>query len=434
MPNLNTKSVPDLSVPERMERSPNFSVFGYHVAEGSEVVAQEMIHSGNLDAALDYKAELGDRPDPLDSRVPRLSRLVLKLAGREDEVLTPDERKLKRDYSIEPRARNAKEMLGYKQANLEMWQKNARGRFRLYSERANKKSNQDYDAASAAQANFHKEMPQIVRDAYESSLKEAGEHKSLFEWLAGGQDGESGATDEQLTNFLQWNVDKYEKINAQPETRAMFEREKVIYGQRLQLLVDEGLLPEVVMDRLAAFDSGNILVGEDLLFTMDRFGHHLNGVIEVAKIHDQHHIDHELTHAVIQSDEEMDTWYKEAVTETLTRYMQPDKEGLKVYYLGERELFFKLLNAGLSPLDTDLAIRAYAERGEDRTARDQFTEEVRAAYPWSDNIVDDLTKILQDERFKDGDYWSKFDFAKQWLEDGTSKYRAATNSNLAGVG
>ena len=167
----------------------------------------------------------------------------------------------------------------------------------------------------------HEEFTQEDKNAQSSD-------SSWGSWL-----GEK-ASDEQLTNFLQWHNNILAEQNDDPEFAELVERERAAYKLAIRRGIDEGWLHEDAKAAIEAVDNVRVLIGDAFdTIIAGRGGYHRTGsdYVVIAQgsgtnsasrrnelfFNVEHALLHEWNHAVLG--DLGDTWLNEALTEHIAR-------------------------------------------------------------------------------------------------------------------
>lgn len=237
-----------------------------------------------------------------------VGRKISKFKG---ELATPEEERFInhassiRDVDIDSNIRFAHYNRDYQAISL----KNTRARLR----------NMDLDMYSELGLSLYcnLEAPKFFTEIKRQEAPES----SWRTWLS------DGASDEHLTNFLQWHVDAMERKNADPERQRKYELSRKSYKAMLSKGIEEGWLSPDAEEAIQKVDDIKIYQGDIFdTFLRGTDGYHRSsgGYIVVTGF-DQGIVDHEENHAVLGS--LSSRWRKEAATEHIVqagRHGQPD--------------------------------------------------------------------------------------------------------------
>jgi len=195
------------------------------------------------------------------------------------------------------------------------------------------------------------DIPQIMKGWIDEAEAATGKLYTLDNWL------DRAATDEQLLNFLQWHVDRMDKLNNDPnnEVKIGIEDGGRIHAEGIQALVEQGYLHPQAIEGAKKDPTTKILVG-DIFDTLvqGRIGYASYMGFAVVGETDQRSIDttvHELNH--LNTGRLSHRWINEAITEHITKSIRTGNPGSLVEglstdspYFEERAFLFRLLGKG----------------------------------------------------------------------------------------
>lgn len=226
------------------------------------------------------------------------------------------------------------------------------------------------------------------------SLTEADRSVHWGTWL-----GEM-ADDEQLLEFLRWNVDKTRKQQSDPAIGLEVEAQRVAYKEGIRRGISEGWLHPDAVAAIAEADGIKVYMGDIFDTSLKGFGgyHEGNTDYVVIAVTDgfsssnlrivknvQAYTAHELNHAVLGSFGL--TWIDEALTEHIAQsinsgqpeVLDPDMRGIEGIYPERRRLLATFLEAGRKAVPVSLATKAYSDK---KTPEEdsEFTQAVNDAW------------------------------------------------------
>lgn len=199
-----------------------------------------------------------------------------------------------------------------------------------------------------------------------SRASQGEDQLSWADWLA------HDASDEQLTNFAQWNTVYTTEQQKRPDVVALIESERTNYKQVVHEAVEAGWLSKTSLDRLHKLDDAQVMLldpvhgilqglnGENMSDKITMRVHGLEGEELAAQVHDV--LPHEFNHKVLQTVTDQEPlgqiWIMEALTERSHRMLHhDDKLGA---YGSEQLLYIDLMKQGSSDLPLELGTVAYS--------------------------------------------------------------------------
>lgn len=221
---------------------------------------------------------------------------------------------------------------------------------------------------------------------------------SWADWLA------HDASDEQLTNFAQWNTVYTADQQKRPDIVALVESERTNYKQVVKEAVEAGWLSKTSLDRLHEVDDAQVMlldpingilqgiIGENMSDKITMQVHGLEGEELAARVHDV--LPHEFNHKVLQTATDQEPlgkiWIMEALTELSNRMLHhDDKLGS---YGSEQLLYLDLMKRGSAVLPIKLGTVAYSG---DESEKRQFYEALDSSWGTED-ALSKVTHYLYD--------------------------------------
>jgi hypothetical protein len=207
-----------------------------------------------------------------------------------------------------------------------------------------------------------REAPSFLKRLVEDQATGDG---SWAHWLA------HDATDDQVINFLQWNVGRTAKRQEDPVFKETVEQERLLYKQAVAKGVDDDWFSQEALARLDRVDETKVLVADPLETIIRRVrGSALGKEIIIAGAEEGEGgavqelktiAPHEFSHASIENVDGSaleSRWIREALAEISARVTRPDfaSEG----YPDEQDLYTALMLDGSERLDIKLGTRAYS--------------------------------------------------------------------------
>lgn len=258
----------------------------------------------------------------------------------------------------------------------------------------------------------HPELPKFIR-------QQKPEDYSWVEWMTGRGSGDSetsgGATDAQLLNILQWQVDLIEKFNAEHDGGKTVEELRQQSIHAYEKAVFDGRLPKKILDQLHKAElMPKPIIVEDFMILATHGASGLkyeDGTISIYDKNQNKTLYHEFAHAYIGSyaiEDRAWRWLDEAVTETLANIAldNPDRH---IYhsedqksYKEERRLLAAIIEASEGSLTLEDVIEGYmGDEHEQLDIQIKIHQALKSVLP-EDVTIDAVMYEIQQKGSKNG--------------------------------